>query len=241
MIKIDKNGCEFYLKRVTYLENGILESKYTDTPIEFIDMMNRYGRITDLKVYDLIPTVEQSKRLEKLNKIKLDMIEYWSNEAYMFVEYGYIDKRLINSTLYGLYKTYEKETLEYLHSTIKDKLAKYRYSIEVTDLVFKNNMIVKTDRSTLSFIKTQLNIINLNIIENISFKFSNGWMLLDRNNFNLLARRVITHVDKAFNTEYLSTVEIDKMSLDELLLLNDDVKNITAIYDSIWDKQKNNI
>lgn len=189
MIKIDKNGCEFYLKRVTYLENGILETKYTDTPIEFIDMMNRYGRITDLKVYDLIPTVEQSKRLDKLNKTKLDMIEYWSNEAYMFVEYGYIDKRLINSTLYGLYKTYEKETLEYLHSTIKDKLAKYRYSVEVTDLVFKNNMIVKTDRSTLSFIKTQLNIINLNIIENISFKFSNGWMLLDRNNFNLLARR----------------------------------------------------
>jgi hypothetical protein len=241
MIKIDKNGCEFYLKRVTYLENGILETKYTDTPIEFIDMMNRYGRITDLKVYDLIPTVEQSKRLDKLNKTKLDMIEYWSNEAYMFVEYGYIDKRLINSTLYGLYKAYEKETLEYLHSTIKDKLAKYRYSVEVTDLVFKNNMIIKTDRNTLSFIKTQLNIINLNIIENISFKFSNGWMLLDRNNFNLLARRVITHVDKAFNTEYLSTVEIDKMSLDELLLLNDDVKNITAIYDSIWDKQKNNI
>ena len=52
MIKIDKNGCEFYLKRVTYLENGILETKYTDTPIEFIDMMNRYGRITDLKIYD---------------------------------------------------------------------------------------------------------------------------------------------------------------------------------------------
>lgn len=233
MVKLDPNGCTFYSKKVTFLDNGVLTTQYTDNEQEYASMISKFKHLTDLKVVDVQPTPAQVERLEVLNILELDMVEHWGAEVNEFVKNGFIDPSS-TSILENIADDYSVLSKECVLKQYSAQVAAYRYDVEVGGIVY-DGMEVKTDRESQSTVASSMMSFMAGVLESINFKFGNGWKVFDATTFPAFAKVFSFHVGNCFASESLVMSQLQEMTLEELLAKDEDnvqVVNVQEMFDA---------
>jgi len=227
MVKLNKEGCSFFSKKVTFLDNGVSVTQYTDNVSEYETLINKFSHLSNLVVSDVVPTPEQEARLVVLNGLDLTLVDYWGAEVSKFVEYGYIDPTS-PSFLSTIADQYSAESKAYVISNMASKIAEIRYNKEISGVDF-NGLTVKTDRESQSTITSTLLSFTTGILTSVNFKFVNGWQELDAAGFSALAMTVARHINKCFTAEKAVLAKLNDMKLEDLVAKTPDGKQIIDI------------
>lgn len=227
MVKLNKEGCSFFSKKVTFLDNGVSVTQYTDNVSEYETLINKFSHLSNLVVSDVVPTPEQEARLVVLNGLDLSLVDHWGAEVLEFVKSGYIDPTS-SSILSTIADQYLAESKIYVVSNMASKIAEVRYNKEISGVDF-NGLTVKTDRESQSTITSSLLSFTAGILTSINFKFVNGWQELDAAGFSALAMTVAGHVNKCFTAEKAVLAKLNDLQLEDLIAKTPDGKQVVDI------------
>ncbi len=219
MVNVNKNGCKFYTKKVTFKDNGVLVTQYTNNSSEFESLINRFKHLSDITIEDVSPTTEQVSRLEVVNGLDLSMVEYWNAEITNFVMYGFIDPET-NSILTEIASTYTVESKEYIIAKLSQEVASHRYEREVGGVEY-NGKIATTDRESQSTVASSMMSFISGTLTSIDYKFKNGWETFDNTTFPLFVKVVGDHVSNCFAAEKIVSNRLETMLLEELTAVDD--------------------
>lgn len=231
MVKLDKNGCSLYTKKVTFLDNGSEVVQYTDNPSEYESLVNKFKHLSNIVVEDVVATPEQAGRLEVVNALNLDLVEHWGAEIRDFVTYGYIDPETA-SILASIAVDYSAQSKEYVLSKLGEEVASYRYNKEVNGVEY-DGMLAKTDRESQSTVASSMMAFLAGTLTSIDYKFKNGWRTFDSTTFPAFAKVVSDHVSNCFASENIVMGKLSAMSLEELLAKDAEGKQVINVGEMI--------
>lgn len=238
MVKYD-DGWLFYNNRISYTEtvNNSVVKTFTDKPSLYEDMVNKNPHMFSGFVNELIePTEEQIKRLEEINKLKLEHPYSYEHIFQEYVESGYMapteDENLVK-----LYKKAKNSSKKELIKEILAILSSVKTEKEQGGITFEG-MTVSTDTESQSKISSTLLGFMSGMITEVEFKFKNGFKTLDKEQFIKLAKATIDHVQYCFKAEMLCKEELDSKSVEDLDSL-DELDEITEWFNNKYNELLN--
>jgi len=227
MVKISSDGCSLYSKKVTFTDNGSVVVQYTDNPNEYTLLGNKFTNLSNIVVEDVVGSVEQLERLDVLNTLDLELVEYWSAEVNDFVINGYIEPET-TSILASISSDYTVQSKEYIIRKLTEEIAEYRYFKEVSGVDY-DGMLVKTDRESQGTISATLMSFLAGLLTTIDFKFKNGWKTFDATTFPSFAKVVGAHVSNSFVSENIVANKLTLLTLEELLAKDEEGNKLVDI------------
>ena len=227
MVNISKNGCKFYSNKVTFMDNGTEVTQYTDNVSEYETLVNKFKHLSDVNAVEVVPTTEQINRLSVVNELDLSTVEGWGSEINTFVEHGFIDPNT-NSLLSNISADYSVESKKCVISKLCNELASYRFGREVGGIEY-NDKIATTDRESQSTVASSMMSFLSGTLTSIDYKFKNGWETFDAETFPTFAKVIGDHVSNCFAAEKAVYVNLESMSLEDLLLKDSEDKNVVDV------------
>ena len=229
MIYVKNNQLVFYPVVCTFYDNGDYKEVYTLSPSQIETMCKKNTtKFTEFKISKVEPTEEQTSRLEAANKLKLVNPEAWVRQLSYFVQYGYVMSNC-PSFMSSLKALYVQSSKEYLISNIKTRLSSIKSEMETSGCDFFG-LVVKTDTEAQNKISSTLVSMQAGIISSVNFKFGSTWVELTKDQFQVLASIVTTHIQSCFNSEKQIINSMDSMTYNDLEKLgNPDIINTGVI------------
>lgn len=225
MVNLKSTGSSFYYSKITFEDNGETKVVYTDNVSEYQNMAVQFAdRIRNMVVENFEPTEEQKARLEVLNtQGNGQNVEGYGEQLNKFVEFGYLDFNCPEFMKSQIQK-YRETSKAYLISKFKSILSQHKTEKEQGGCVYDNNLI-KTDAESQAKITGTLIMMQSGSIPTVDFKAANGWLTLDASQFQQLALSVATHVQVCFKAESQVLAEIQKKTLDDLVVMDPDYRD----------------
>lgn len=228
MVKVKSTGCEFFKTKIMFKEYDEQRIMYCDN-VNFATIFrsSNNSNITDFSRVEIVPSPEQTDRLNVLNNLDLTHIENWTSEVRDFVEFGFISPRA-NSVIKTLKDSYLVETKKYLTDRHSSELAAIRYDREISGIDY-NGKNVHTDRSAKASITSTVLSFNSGVLTQTDFKFKNGWETVTLETFMPIAQAVGSHVSKCFTAEKNVLTLLEAKTIDELSEVDEDNKPVVNV------------
>lgn len=209
---------EFCAVKISYTRNGEQIVEYTNVPSTYDYLQTTYG-VSNFATSTVVPTPEQMKRLEDLNKLpNKESIAGFINYVGDFIEYGYVNVKAPDVML-PLLEKYKKESTEYLFNEYVRLLSSYKKDKAYGSIKFED-MVVETSLEAQGTLNGIFASFTAGLTESIEFKAMNGWFTLDKAKFMKMAQAVSGHVQMAFTAERMVKEELKKKNYDELCLVS---------------------
>ena len=234
MIKFnnDVTKLEFTVSKVEYDQNGVHNVIYTDSPSVYSQLPNVDTTVTNFQVSSFTPDPPQQYRLDMLNNMNAiehqTLIEYFD----VFVDTGAI---ITNDPFFdSIREQFEHFGKEYAISKLKEAVKNIRRNKEQGGYKF-GEFVCATDRESQSTLSNLYGMFTSGMIQETEFKFNNGWKILNKEEFFILASGVSRFVQACFKAENELVTELSKSSTTEIneLVIEEDHVTLKDKYDQV--------
>ena len=224
MLKYTENTFSFYKYRGSYIvkPDNVTREIFTDNKDDIVLMVNTYpDRFTDLVVEEIVPTVEQTKRLEEVNEFNIDHPDNYISDFTTYVRYGILTNQ--DPKLNELALKAKDETVKFLVDELKPAIKKIRDAksiggVESFGRKFDSDSLAKeniTGYVTLGL----LDVVATGRCDHMyDWKdYDNQFAKLTYEQICQLAKLIAGHIQACFSAEALTYVELAKLPVEELV------------------------
>lgn len=224
MLKYTENTFSFYKYRGSYIvkPDNVTREIFTDNKDDIVLMVNTYpDRFTDLVVEEIVPTVEQTKRLKEVNEFNIDHPDNYISDFTTYVRYGILTNQ--DPKLNELALKAKDETVKFLVDELKPAIKKIRDAksiggVESFGRKFDSDSLAKeniTGYVTLGL----LDVVATGRCDRMyDWKdYDNQFAKLTYEQICQLAKLIAGHIQACFSAEALTHVELAKLSVEDLV------------------------
>jgi len=224
MLKYTENTFSFYKYRGSYIvkPDNVSREIFTDNKDDIVLMVNTYpDRFTDLVVEEIVPTVEQTKRLEEVNEFNIDHPDNYISDFTTYVRYGILTNQ--DPKLNELALKAKDETVKFLVDELKPAIKKIRDAKSISGVEsfgrkFDSDSLAKeniTGYVTLGL----LDVVATDRCDRMyDWKdYDNQFAKLTYEQICQLAKLIAGHIQACFSAEALTYVELAKLSVEDLV------------------------
>lgn len=215
MVNVKNEGCEFYKLVITFKDAGEDRIAYVDSDHDHREMFSKSAMFTDVQIKPVKPTQEQIDRLAEVNALDLTNAEIWSDTINKYVQYGYVKSSTAKIAGDLLTPAVEESSKKHLLDILSAKLATYRYEKEISGVNY-GEYIVQTDRESQATATSTIVALQGGLIQQVNFKFKNGWKALDASEFLTVATLLSVYVNSCFAAEEMTINTLAGLPFEEL-------------------------
>ena len=215
MVNVKNEGCEFYKLVITFKDAGEDRIAYVDSDHDHREMFSKSAMFTDVLIKPVKPTQEQIDRLAEINALDLTNAEIWADAINKYVQYGYVKNSTAKIVGDLFTPAVEESSKKHLLDILSAKLAAYRYEKEVSGVNY-GEYIVQTDRESQATATSTIVALQGGLIQQVNFKFKNGWKALDAAEFLTVATLLSVYVNSCFAAEEMTINTLAGLPFEDL-------------------------